>query len=103
MHIKSRPLAVIAAALKAARERKGLSQRALAERVGLPQSHVSKIENAAVDLQTTNLIEIARALDLEVTLVPRSLLPAVQSLQHQSTRALPAYRLDEEDDGEVDD
>jgi transcriptional regulator with XRE-family HTH domain len=75
------PLEPIAAALKAARQRKGWSQRTLAQRVGLPQSHISKIENAAVDLQTTNLIQIARALDLEVTLIPRAALPAVQSLQ----------------------
>src|SRR5258708_28536624 len=75
----------IAALLKAARERKGLSQRALGRRVGLPQSHISKIENAAVNLQTSSLIEIARALDLELTLLPRSALPAIRALQDRSS------------------
>ena len=110
-YIVPRQLQPIATLLKSARERKGLSQRALGKRVGLPQSHISKIENAAVDLQTTNLMQIARALDLELTLVPRATLPAVQSLQetlntsgHSTTGApakrLPAYRLtdDEEED-----
>jgi transcriptional regulator with XRE-family HTH domain len=94
----------IAALLKAARRKKGLTQRTLAERVGIPQSHLSKIESGAVDLQTSSLIEISRALDLELTLLPRTLLPAIQVL---STRSLtpaapgpvPAYRLDDDGDG----
>jgi HTH-type transcriptional regulator/antitoxin HipB len=107
-HLTDMPgqLISIAAILKTAREQKGLTQRALGERVGLPQSHISKIENATVDLQTTSLIEIARALDLELTILPRSLLPAVRALQHRSApgrdrsaEPLPAYRLDEDGDG----
>lgn len=101
-------------ALKAARQAKGLSQRALAARVGLPQSHISKIENGGVDLQLSSLVELARALELEVTLVPRKAVPAVESIVRQTTRqqahvhegpsrvfaapGRPAHRLDEEDD-----
>jgi len=108
-HINLSRLEAIADALSGAREQKGLSQRALGKRVGFPQSHISKIESAAVDLQTTSLIEMARALDLEVVLIPRSLLPAVQALQRRSARddstigvresdsePVPAYRLDDE-------
>lgn len=73
-------LQTIAAVLKAARTVKGLSQSALAERVGLPQSHISRIESGTIDLQTSNLIQLARALDLEVSLVPRQLVPAVEAL-----------------------
>jgi transcriptional regulator with XRE-family HTH domain len=67
--------------LKIARERKGLSPRALAEKTGLPQSHLSKIENAEVDVQVSNLVEIARVLDLELFLVPRQMIPAIRTLQ----------------------
>lgn len=66
--------------LKAAREAKGLSQRALSALVGVPQSHISKIERGGVDLRLSSLIEIARALDLEVTLIPRKNLSAVRSI-----------------------
>jgi len=76
----------IAKALKAAREGKGLSQRALAKLAGVPQSHISKIESGAVDLRLSSLVEIARALDLEVTLVPRKNLSAVQSIVRSSER-----------------
>lgn len=70
----------IAAALKAAREAKGLSQRALSQIAGVPQAQISKIESNTVDLRLTSLLALAHALDLEVSLVPRKALPAVQSL-----------------------
>lgn len=66
--------------LKTAREGKGLSQRTLSKLAGLPQSHISRIENGGVDLRLSSLVEIARALDLEVTLVPRKNLSAVRSI-----------------------
>lgn len=93
----------IAAALKTAREAKGLSQRALSKLAGVPQSHISKIENGAVDLRLSSLVEITRALGLEVTLVPRKAVPAVQSIVRGSRLATdtvkPAYRLDDDDHG----
>lgn len=70
----------IAKALKDARESKGLSQRALSEKAGVPQGHISKIENNAVDLRLSSLVSLARALDLEPALVPRKAVPAVQSI-----------------------
>ena len=70
----------IATILKNAREANGLSQRALSGLAGMPQSHISKIENGAVDLRLTSLVELARALDMELTLVPRKSLPAVNSI-----------------------
>jgi transcriptional regulator with XRE-family HTH domain len=70
----------IASELKAARESLGLSQRALSKLAGVPQSHISRIENGTVDLRLSSLIELARALNLELTLVPRKVLPAVKSI-----------------------
>jgi transcriptional regulator with XRE-family HTH domain len=66
--------------LKQARETKGLTQRALSQLAGLPQAHISKIENGTVDLRVSSLVELARVLDLELTLVPRKALPAVHSI-----------------------
>lgn len=83
----------IARQLKVARAAKGLSQRALAKRVGVPQSHISKIENGAVDLRLSSLIELARALDLEVILAPRKTLPAVRSIVRSSAPSTSAKAL----------
>lgn len=77
-------IAEISRTLKAAREAKGLSQRALASKAGIPQSHISKIESAGVDLRISSLTQIARALGLELTLVPRKTLPAVRSIMRSS-------------------
>jgi transcriptional regulator with XRE-family HTH domain len=93
----------IARALKEARESKGLSQRALSAKAGVPQSHISKIERGAVDLRLSSLIALARVLDLELALVPRKTAPLVQSIvRNNAFRASqpvrPAYSLDEEDD-----
>jgi len=74
---------VFAQTLQAARAHKGLSQRALAAKLGVRQSYVSRIETAAVDPKVSSLTEIARALDLELVLIPRRLVPAVQALQRQ--------------------
>ncbi len=70
--------------LIAARRRAGLSQRALGAKLGLAQSHVSKIERAAVDPQVSNLVQMSRALGLELMLIPTQLVPAVQALQRDA-------------------
>ena len=51
----------IAASLREARIAKALTQKELGQRVGLPQSHISKIEKGAVDFKLSSLVEIARA------------------------------------------
>ncbi|WP_026381951.1 helix-turn-helix domain-containing protein [Afifella pfennigii] len=91
-------------ALKKGRDAKGLSQRALSARTGVPQSHISKIETGSADLRVSSLIALARALDLELRLVPRRAIAAVDSVISQtgsgaaSSRPRPAYRLDDDDD-----
>ena len=70
----------IARALRNAREARGLSQRALAAKAGIAQGHISKIENGAVDLRISSLVGLARVLDLDVVLVPRRAVPAVDAI-----------------------
>lgn len=77
-------------ALKKAREAKGLSQRALSASTGVPQSHISKIENGSTDIRLSSLIELARALDMEVKLVPRKALTAVNSVVRSIAPSVPA-------------
>ena len=70
----------IAPTLRSARETQGLSQRALSAMAGVPQSHISKIENGTVDLRVSTLVELARVLDLELILVPRKAVSAVHAV-----------------------
>ena len=96
-------LSPVIAALAAARREAKLSQDALGRKVGLAQSHLSKIERGTVDPQLSNLLEIARALGLELMLVPQRLVPAVRALRRPAgsegtAEQLPAYSLDESDE-----
>lgn len=74
--------------LRTAREGTGLSQRDLSARIGIPQSHISKIESGGTDLRLSSLVELARALDHELVLVPRKLLPAVEAIVRNASSAL---------------
>ena len=71
---------IVADSLRNARHAKGFNQRELSARSGVPQGHISKIENGAVDLRASSLVALARALDLELMLVPRKSVSAVQSI-----------------------
>ena len=95
-------------ALRSARKAQGLNQRTLSTMVGIPQSHISKIENSSVDLRISSLVELARALNLEIELIPRNSVPAVHAIVQRisqntsnpgkidpsSEAVRPAYALD---------
>lgn len=97
-----------AQSLREARRGKGWSQRELSRKAGIPQAHISRIESGAVDVKVSTLVELARLLDLELLLAPRSSIAAVVALireaeanhgrTHVGTQAqTPAYTLDDED------
>ena len=69
----------LADTLRQARREKGWSQRDLSARAHLTQAQISRIENGEVDLQVSTLLELARSLDLDLQLVPRSAITAVEA------------------------
>jgi predicted transcriptional regulator len=93
----------IAQQLKKSRENMGLSQRELSARAGVPQSHLSKIESGNVDLRLSSLVAIARVLELELALIPRKYVSAVNSIvgsagsENGEQPPRPAYNLDGEE------
>lgn len=66
--------------LRAERQRKNLSQVGLAQRLGVPQSQINRIEHGGSDIRLSTLVEMAHALGLEPVLIPKTLLPAVRHL-----------------------
>ncbi|HEV2891973.1 MAG TPA: helix-turn-helix transcriptional regulator [Frankiaceae bacterium] len=58
--------------LRYARRRASLSQRALAERAGVPQSTVARIESGAVDPSVSLLARLLRACDAALIAIPGS-------------------------------
>src|SRR6267143_2578552 len=67
------------------RVKAALSQRALAKRSGLTQAHISQIETGTLEPGLSSFIDVARALDLEIMLVPKKFLPAVQGILRQTS------------------
>lgn len=72
-------LAPFAETVRQARLQKGWTQRDLSARSHMPQAQISRFENGEVDPQVSTLIELARTLDLELQLVPRSAITAVEA------------------------
>jgi predicted transcriptional regulator len=85
--------------LRAARREQKIAQKALGERLGLPQSHVSAIENGRVDPRLSSVLEFARLLDLEPMLIPRDRVLAVRALLEGKPDA-PLWTVDEEEEEE---
>jgi HTH-type transcriptional regulator / antitoxin HipB len=98
-HVKSERLSGLPEELRveliAARRARGWSQRDLAARVGLPQVHISGIETGKVTPRFNTLLDLVRVLGYDLLLVPRPLVPAVQSLIRDQVHPAGA-----EDEGE---
>lgn len=76
-------------ALRAARRKRGWSQRELARRLGVAQRHISGIESGKIVPRYDTLLEIARILDRDLIMVPRALVPVVQSLVRDHLKDQP--------------
>lgn len=113
-HIKSNrmeglPSDMLQTLIKARHDR-AWSQRELAGRVGLPQVHISAIETGKVAPRFNTLLDLVRILGFDLMLIPRPLVPAVQSLLRDSAQARspeaadderPLYTTEDEDEDEV--
>ena len=66
--------------LKETREKRGWTQRDLVSRVGLTQRHISGIESGKIVPRYDTILELVRILDHDLLMVPRALVPVVQSL-----------------------
>jgi len=88
--------------IKEARMKRGWSQRELGAKIGLPQPHISGIESGEIVPRFDTLLDIVRVLDLDLLLVPRTLVPAVQSLiraqKEPESAEKPLYAADEEEE-----
>jgi transcriptional regulator with XRE-family HTH domain len=73
-------ISTIAGRLRKARLEKRLSQTELAQKLGVTQGTVSRAEQGRGDLRVGTLLEIARALDLDIVLAPRRLRSTIDHL-----------------------
>ena len=79
------------------------SQAELGERIGLGQEHVSNIERGKTSPRVDTLLDVVRALDLDLVLVPRTLVPAVQALMREYQHGSAVHEGDQPMYGSGDD
>lgn len=94
-----RDTASLADVLKTARLDRKLSQAELARKLGLRQRQISDLERATTDPRLSTITNVARALELDLMLVPRHLISAVNALQRSGSEAgkRPLYALDDDE------
>lgn len=78
----ARELKILGEVLVAARERQGLRQNVVAARLGLPPSHLAKVEAGTRRLDVIEFVRLARACDLE----PSALLSEVETTLARADR-----------------
>jgi len=83
----------IATTVREARRRAGLSQAALAERAGVPQSTVGRIESGARAPSVELVERLVRAAGYELTVSVGEPDPGTDSLFERSLARTPAQRL----------
>lgn len=89
--------------MRKARLERGWSQKELAQKAGITQSHLSRIEGGEMDMRFSNVIELVRLLNLEVLFVPKHSVTSINSLideisEKTEVTSKPAFTLDEEED-----
>jgi transcriptional regulator with XRE-family HTH domain len=81
--------------LKIARQKKGLKQSDFGNKLGLPQSHISKIEREETDPRLSTVVDMARVVDREILLIPRRLVPAIRAMIEGGHDQEPMWKPDE--------
>ncbi|MDH6266005.1 transcriptional regulator with XRE-family HTH domain [Rhizobium sp. SG_E_25_P2] len=80
MRPESEALIEIGRLFKAARKTLGLTQERVADMAGISRPRYREIEAGSSAARTTTLINIGRALGLELMLIPQAMVPAVNAL-----------------------
>ena len=93
MSADSMVLHEIGGELKQARLAAALTQEQVANLAGISRPRYRDVETGVAAARTTTLINIARALGLEIMLVPHAIVPAVNALlrPHDDEDDIPAF------------
>jgi DNA-binding XRE family transcriptional regulator len=84
--------------LKETRIKQGLTQSELADKVGLPQSSIARIESERIDTRLSTFEELIKTLGHEILIVPKEQVVAIQGLlsnpeQYAELSETPLYSL----------
>ena len=72
-----------------------MKQSEFGNKLGLPQSHISKIERGETDPRLSTVVDMARIVDRELILVPRKMAPVIRSMIEGGNDQEPMWKPDE--------
>jgi len=98
MSTESEALRQIGGLLRNARIAAAMTQEQVADLAGISRPRYRDIETGAAAARATTLMNIARALGLEMMLVPQAMVPAVQALLLPHDDEPPAFVSQPDDD-----
>ncbi|MDE5446723.1 helix-turn-helix transcriptional regulator [Bradyrhizobium hipponense] len=85
--------------LRDARKQAGLTQQQVAERAGISRPRYRDIEQGDAAARANTLINVARALGMELMLIPQAMVPGVNALLRPSDdEDRPAFTTDADDE-----
>lgn len=84
--------------LRQARIAAGLTQEEVAGLAGISRPRYRDIETGAAAARATTLVNVARALGLELMLVPQAMVPAVRAFMAPEDDDRPAFAVQADDD-----
>ena len=91
--------------LRKTRLSRNLTQEQLARKLGIRQRQISDLERSTMDPRLSTIQNVARALDLELMLIPRQLISTIEGLQRAAVGSIkrPMYALDDRAESHEDD
>lgn len=85
--------------LRAARRKSQIKQAELGAKLGLPQSHISKIEKGETDPRLSTISDMGKLLGHELMLIPSPLVPYIASIVSGKQEEERMWLPDEEKEG----
>lgn len=67
------PLITLGSTIKKLREKKGISQEALAEEAGIHRTYMGRVERGKQNISVINLVKVAKALELHPSVLLKEL------------------------------
>ncbi|MDX1916775.1 MAG: helix-turn-helix transcriptional regulator [Rickettsiaceae bacterium] len=79
--------------LSEVRRERGVKQAELGDKLGMPQSHISKVLRGGADPRLSTVMDMAKILDHELMLIPREMILRIRAILEGEDDNRPRFEL----------